>query len=183
MFGIGGFELFIILVFAFLIFGPEKLPEIATTIGKFIAKFRNAQNEMNEIIKGDAFYDPNSDEPFKNPLEALENIAQQQEAKNAKSSASAESVQTAAASAASDGEPKKETFSERKARYERERAARKKAEEEAQAAAAAAAAAPEETAEEAVEIAEAAAPEVAEAVAEAEATVAEAADEAEGGEQ
>ena len=30
MFGIGGFELFLILLFGFLIFGPDKLPAMAT---------------------------------------------------------------------------------------------------------------------------------------------------------
>ena len=34
MFGIGGFELFLILLFGFLIFGPDKLPAIAKTLGK-----------------------------------------------------------------------------------------------------------------------------------------------------
>ena len=43
MFGIGGFELFLILLFGFLIFGPDKLPAMAKTLGKAIAKFRNAQ--------------------------------------------------------------------------------------------------------------------------------------------
>ncbi|MEF2672829.1 twin-arginine translocase TatA/TatE family subunit, partial [Adlercreutzia sp.] len=42
MFGIGGFELFLILLFGFLIFGPDKLPAMAKTLGKAIAKFRNA---------------------------------------------------------------------------------------------------------------------------------------------
>ena len=42
MFGIGGFELFIILLFAFLIFGPDKLPEIAKTLGAALNKFKKA---------------------------------------------------------------------------------------------------------------------------------------------
>ena len=34
VFGIGGTELFLILLFGFLIFGPDKLPAIAKTVGK-----------------------------------------------------------------------------------------------------------------------------------------------------
>ena len=53
MFGIGGFELFLILLFGFLIFGPDKLPAMAKTLGKAIAKFRNAQEEMSGVLKGE----------------------------------------------------------------------------------------------------------------------------------
>ncbi len=73
LFGIGGFELFLILLFGFLIFGPDKLPAMAKTLGKAIAKFRSAQEEMNKVIKTEV-YDPNSDEPFKNPLDALAKV-------------------------------------------------------------------------------------------------------------
>ena len=71
MFGIGGFELFLILLFGFLLFGPDKLPAMAKTLGKAIGKFRNAQEEMNKVIKNEV-YDPDSDEPFKNPLDVME---------------------------------------------------------------------------------------------------------------
>lgn len=64
MFGIGGFELFLILLFGFLIFGPDKLPAAAKTLGKAIAKFRAAQEEMNHIIKSE-IYDPSSDDSLK----------------------------------------------------------------------------------------------------------------------
>lgn len=57
MFGIGGFELFLILLFGFLIFGPDKLPAMAKTIGKAIAKFRNAQEEMSGVLKGEMVFD------------------------------------------------------------------------------------------------------------------------------
>ena len=75
MFGIGGFELFLILLFGFLIFGPDKLPAMAKTLGKAINKFRSAQEEMNKVLKTEV-YDPTSDEPFKNPLEALSKVAE-----------------------------------------------------------------------------------------------------------
>ena len=51
MFGISGVELLLILVFAFLILGPDKLPEMAKTAGKAIARFRDAQKDMNEVLK------------------------------------------------------------------------------------------------------------------------------------
>ncbi|MEG2557800.1 MAG: twin-arginine translocase TatA/TatE family subunit, partial [Raoultibacter sp.] len=106
MFGIGGFELVLILLFGFLIFGPDKLPAIAKTVGQAIAKFKNAQEEMNKVIKTEV-YDPTSDEPFKNPLEALSKLEGDKKK-----------------------EEKTESFSERKAKYDKERAAKKAAEEE-----------------------------------------------------
>ena len=152
MFGIGGFELFIILIFAFLIFGPEKLPEIGRTVGRAIAKFREAQQDMNETLGSDKIFDPNNpDEPFKDPIEALDKLAKRQEEKQrekekekAASDAKAVKDRPAEESAdASEGEaPRQESFTERKARYERERAARKAA--EAKAAEPAASAAPAE---------------------------------------
>ena len=144
MFGIGGFELFIILIFGFLIFGPEKLPEIAKTVGKGIAHFRQAQSEMNEVIKSTDIYDPNSDEPFKDPMEALDKLAQHQEEKKRSQQSASNQKNASSAKAAGDkttadgadepadaAPPRQESFTERKARYERERAARKAAEQKA----------------------------------------------------
>ena len=122
MFGIGGFELFLILLFGFLIFGPDKLPAMAKTLGKAIAKFRSAQDEMNKVIKEEKIFDPDAEDPFKNPLDALEKMGNAAEsgAKNVKKAA------TSTVNAAKNA--KQESFSERKARYDRERAARKEAE-------------------------------------------------------
>lgn len=145
MFGIGGFELFIILIFGFLIFGPDKLPEIAKTVGRGIARFREAQQEVNEAIGDEKLIDLNNpDQPFKDPMEALDRIAKRQEEKRAAAEASANAKAGAASPEAADSpkdaddavsagaeapeEPKQESFTERKARYERERAARKAAE-------------------------------------------------------
>ena len=127
MFGIGGFELFIILIFGFLIFGPDKLPEIAKTVGKGIARFREAQQEVNETINAEKIFDPdNPDEPFKDPTVVLDKLAQKQEEKKA-----AKAEESKKAEEKAEGEAKQESFTERKARYERERAARKAAEKEA----------------------------------------------------
>lgn len=134
MFGIGGFELFLILLFGFLIFGPDKLPEIAKTVGKAIAKFRGAQESMTEQLKDVTLVDKDSDAPLKNPLDVLNNIANKSSSSKSKSSSDSNknSSDKEEASVASDPEVKRsDSFAERKARYDRERAARKKAEAEA----------------------------------------------------
>jgi Sec-independent protein translocase protein TatA/GNAT superfamily N-acetyltransferase len=46
VFGINFEELILILVLAFILFGPQKLPEYAATLGKFVAKLREATSEV-----------------------------------------------------------------------------------------------------------------------------------------
>lgn len=121
MFGIGGFELFLILIFGFLIFGPDKLPQIANTIGKAIAKFRSAQEDMKGQLSMESFMDKDAEDPFKNPLDVIENAADQAKASAAAARAKADAATERAVEHT-------ESFAERKARYDRERRARKEAE-------------------------------------------------------
>jgi len=114
LFGIGGLELVIILVFAFLIFGPDKLPEIAGKVGKWLAKFNTAKDQMNSVVRQDMAEvqhavnttDEMPEEPFKKSLATFESIT-----KN-----TAKSV-------------KRESFADRKAAHVQERAAREAAAE------------------------------------------------------
>lgn len=48
MFGFHAPELIIVLVVALLIFGPKKLPEMGSAIGKTVKSFRKGMNELNE---------------------------------------------------------------------------------------------------------------------------------------
>ena len=53
MFGIGGGELIFIIFIALMLFGSDKIPEIARTMGKAMSQFKNATNEIkSEIQKG-----------------------------------------------------------------------------------------------------------------------------------
>lgn len=53
MFGIGGGELIFIIFIALMLFGSEKIPDVARTMGKAMAQFKNATNEIkSEIQKG-----------------------------------------------------------------------------------------------------------------------------------
>jgi sec-independent protein translocase protein TatB len=46
----GGQELLVIVLVALLVFGPDRLPEIARTVGRFVARFRSeAQRNVDEL--------------------------------------------------------------------------------------------------------------------------------------
>ncbi len=52
MFGtLGGPELLLIFVLALIVFGPRKLPEIGKSIGKMMAEFRRASNDLKRTIE------------------------------------------------------------------------------------------------------------------------------------
>jgi TatA/E family protein of Tat protein translocase len=51
MFGIGMPELLLILGLALIVLGPKKLPELARTLGKGLAEFRRATEELKEEFK------------------------------------------------------------------------------------------------------------------------------------
>src|SRR6187431_616327 len=53
MFGIGGGELVFIMFIILMLFGSDKVPEIARTMGKAMAQLKNATNDIkSEIQKG-----------------------------------------------------------------------------------------------------------------------------------
>jgi sec-independent protein translocase protein TatA len=53
MFGIGGGELVFIMFIVLMLFGSDKVPDIARTMGKAMAQLKNATNDIkSEIQKG-----------------------------------------------------------------------------------------------------------------------------------
>lgn len=50
MFGIGLPELIVIMVVALIVLGPKKLPDVAKALGKGMAEFRKATQEVKESL-------------------------------------------------------------------------------------------------------------------------------------
>ena len=55
MFGIGGWEFILIAVLALLLFGPDKLPQFARTLGRFMRDFKRYQDLMESTIRAVVF--------------------------------------------------------------------------------------------------------------------------------
>lgn len=144
MFGIGEGELAIIVVFGFLLFGPDKLPQMGRTIGRAIRQFRETQEKMTAVVQSEII-DPVSEA-------ASAPVKPKKAAVDDDSDADEDAVETAAPA-------KKETFAERRARLAAEKAASEGATEGEGAAEAAEGAEPAAAADAAVELESAAEPE------------------------
>ena len=53
IFGIGPAELVLILLVAFVVLGPERLPRVAYTLGKWMRQLRSMSNELNDQVKAE----------------------------------------------------------------------------------------------------------------------------------
>lgn len=137
MFGIGEGELAIIVVFGFLLFGPDKLPQMGRTIGRAIRQFRETQEKMTAVVQSEII-DPVSEA-------ASAPVKPKKAAVDDDSDADEDAVETAAPA-------KKETFAERRARLAAEKAASEGATEGEGAAEAAEGAEPAAAADAAVEL-------------------------------
>ena len=51
MFGLGVPELILIFVVALIVFGPKRLPEIGRTIGKTLAEFKKATDDLKSTVE------------------------------------------------------------------------------------------------------------------------------------
>ena len=85
MFGIGGGELFFIILVILMLFGSDKVPEMARTFGKFMAQVKNATNDIKHEINKSATESgikQDIEETFEgidiNPLKDIQEEVQQQ---------------------------------------------------------------------------------------------------------
>ena len=109
VFGIGEGELAIIVVFGFLLFGPDKLPQMGRTIGRAIRQFRETQEKMTAVVQSEII-DPVT-EAASAPVKPKKAAAADDD-----SDADEDATETAAPA-------KKETFAERRTRLAAEKAA------------------------------------------------------------
>lgn len=72
MFSLGGSEILIIVVIALLLFGPDKIPQLARTIGRFTREFNKYKDIMESTIRMEI---AQAEGPAKDELTVQERIA------------------------------------------------------------------------------------------------------------
>lgn len=126
MLGIGEGELVLIVLFAFMIFGPDKLPGMGRTLGRALRQFRNAQEGFTEVVQTN-IVDPAAEVISDSPKKPNRNRAAELE----------EDADLDLPEGEDAPRPKRtETFAERKKRLAAEKAAREAEAKQAEAAAA-----------------------------------------------
>lgn len=111
LFGIGDTEFVLIIIFAFLIFGPDKLPGMGRTIGRGLRQFRSAQDSVTKVVQSEVL-DPMTKAATATSDGVKSKVIHDEDA----------DIEAADLSSRST-----ETFAERKARLAAEKAAREQA--------------------------------------------------------
>lgn len=129
MFGISSTELMIIVIFGFLLFGPDKLPQMGRTIGRALRQFRETQEKMTSVVQSEVI----------DPMAAAAAApVKPKKAHGSSQGAAADDDLDADRSDATEVTPRrKETFAERRARLAAEKAEKEAAAAESEAGAAA----------------------------------------------
>lgn len=117
MFGIGSTELAIILVFGFLLFGPDKLPQMGRTIGRALRQFRETQEKLTSVVQSEVV----------DPMTAAVNEPTRPRRVD-------DDDDTDASAEEAEAPARKETFAERRARLAAEKAAAEQVAQEGDAA-------------------------------------------------
>lgn len=117
MFGIGSTELAIILVFGFLLFGPDKLPQMGRTIGRALRQFRETQEKLTSVVQSEVV----------DPMTAAVNEPTRPRRVD-------DDDDTDASAEEAEAPARKETFAERRARLAAEKAAAEQTAQEGDAA-------------------------------------------------
>lgn len=128
MFGISSTELMIIVIFGFLLFGPDKLPQMGRTIGRALRQFRETQEKMTSVVQSEVI----------DPMAAAAAApVKPKKAHGSSQGAAADDDLDADRSDATEAAPRrKETFAERRARLAAEKAEKEAAAAESDAGAA-----------------------------------------------
>jgi sec-independent protein translocase protein TatB len=53
MLNVGPLELLVVLAVALIVVGPERLPELARSVGRVIRQFRDVQNEVRDLVSSE----------------------------------------------------------------------------------------------------------------------------------
>jgi TatA/E family protein of Tat protein translocase len=95
MFGpIGMQELIIIFVIALIVFGPRKLPQLGKSLGRSIAEFKRASNELRNTLEDEIRVEETRREIME-PIESIGREARQAVERAAREVSEAEPEQTA----------------------------------------------------------------------------------------
>ena len=124
MFGISSTELMIIVIFGFLLFGPDKLPQIGRTLGRALRQFRETQEKMTSVVQSEVI----------DPMTAAATAPVKPKKGGSSSTVAADADDSDLDSVGEPAPRRKETFAERRARLAAEKAEKEAAAAQAEAA-------------------------------------------------
>jgi TatA/E family protein of Tat protein translocase len=77
VFSLGGSEILLVAVLALLLFGPDKIPQMARTVGRFMREFNKYKDIMESTVRAEIYKEEwSKDASTPDPKSASERISQ-----------------------------------------------------------------------------------------------------------